>query len=113
MFADKLPDDADLISMWDAYTRFRKVVTERQFVTTEGGRFGWVPDTASGSREDQVQRGDSFVVVLGCSVPLVVRRCLDGTYQVLGDGYVQGFMDGEALQIVEDGSVKLERLTFC
>jgi hypothetical protein len=113
MFTDKIPEEAELNPIWEAYTRFRNAATGRRFVTTEGGRFGWVPDNASGSQVDQVQRGDSLVVVLGCTVPLVVRRYQDGIYQVLGDGYVQGFMDGEALQMVEDGSMEVERLTFC
>lgn len=113
MFTDEILKEAELGPIWEVYVRFRNVATGRRFVTTEGGRFGWVPDNASGRQMDQVRGGDFLVVVLGCTVPLVVRKYRDGMYQLLGDSYVQGFMDGEALQMVDDGNMKVERLTFC
>ncbi|KAI0469545.1 HET-domain-containing protein [Xylaria cf. heliscus] len=41
--------------------------------------------------------GDQIFVVLGCTLPLIMRQNVDGTYQVIGDCYFSGVMDGEAI----------------
>ncbi|KAF5627507.1 heterokaryon incompatibility (het-6OR allele) [Fusarium sp. NRRL 52700] len=45
-----------------------------------------------------VQEGDSVWVVSSCPVPLVMRPRADGTYQLIGDSYVHGIMEGEAVK---------------
>lgn len=112
MFTDTIPADANCETLWHAFLRFRNMSSGRTFVTTSGGRFGWVLENqrdADGTL--QAQRGDLFCVLFGCEVPLVIRRC-DNNYEILGDGYIQGFMEGEALQAVEDGKLSAEELTF-
>lgn len=49
--------------------------------------------------------GDLVVVMLGCKVPLVIRkRTKDGGgYFNLGDAYVDGFINGEAAKDFEVG----------
>ncbi|KAF5712164.1 heterokaryon incompatibility (het-6OR allele) [Fusarium mundagurra] len=42
--------------------------------------------------------GDSVWVVSACPVPLVMRPRGDGTYQMIGDSYVHGIMEGEAIK---------------
>jgi hypothetical protein len=61
----------------------------RRFFVSEGGRYGWVLDGA--------QVGDKVVLFYGCSAPFVVRESQDGTVQIVGDCYIHGLMDGEAL----------------
>jgi hypothetical protein len=39
-----------------------------------------------------------LAIVVGCSVPLLLREREDGTYQLVGSCFVQGWMDGEWLQ---------------
>lgn len=41
--------------------------------------------------------GDRVCVILGCSVPLVLREVQPGEFVVIGQSYVQGLMDAEAL----------------
>ncbi|KAG8157264.1 hypothetical protein KVR01_012972 [Diaporthe batatas] len=41
--------------------------------------------------------GDMIFVILGCKVPIVLRRTSGGPYQVIGDCFVHGIMDGEAI----------------
>ncbi|RKL27121.1 hypothetical protein BFJ72_g13354 [Fusarium proliferatum] len=41
---------------------------------------------------------DSVWVVSSCPVPLVLRARADGTYQMIGDSYVHGIMEGEAVK---------------
>ncbi|CAJ2505370.1 Uu.00g127640.m01.CDS01 [Anthostomella pinea] len=43
------------------------------------------------------QPGDEVFVVLGCNIPMRLRPCRTGEYAVVGDCYVHGIMDGEAL----------------
>ncbi|KAI0386421.1 HET-domain-containing protein [Hypomontagnella monticulosa] len=42
------------------------------------------------------QEGDKVFVIPGCAVPMLLRPTLRGEYQVIGDCYVHGIMDGEA-----------------
>jgi hypothetical protein len=55
--------------------------------------------------------GDLVVVVLGCKVPLVLRKKDEndgGGYLNLGDASVDGFINGEAVRDIEDGKRKSE-----
>jgi hypothetical protein len=40
----------------------------------------------------------SLAVVAGCSVPLLLQERKDGTYQLVGTCFVQGWMDGEWME---------------
>ncbi|KAJ8119345.1 hypothetical protein ONZ43_g3688 [Nemania bipapillata] len=41
--------------------------------------------------------GDEVFVILGCALPVILRRTSTGEYEVVGNCYVHGIMDGEAL----------------
>ncbi|KAK7425538.1 hypothetical protein QQZ08_007979 [Neonectria magnoliae] len=62
-----------------------------KFVTTEERRCGLVPNS--------VQQGDEVVMFCGGEVPFTLRECLErkGTYRLIGECYVSGIMQGEAL----------------
>ena len=60
----------------------------------------------------QVQLGDLFCIVFGCSVILVIRK-VGHNYQILGEGYLQGYMEGEILRAMDVGEVVAKELTFC
>lgn len=60
-----------------------------RFCTTEGGRFGQVRPWA--------QEGDLFCVILGAEIPYLLRPTGRGTYTLVGDCFLQGMMQGEAL----------------
>lgn len=51
---------------------------------------------------------DRVCVVKGCSVPLVLRPRQDGRYLVIGEAYVHGFMNGEAIEKLERSGEKDE-----
>lgn len=63
----------------------------RRFYRSEHGRFGWVPD--------QARPGDRLCVLDGLAVPLVLRPTESGNFEVVGDAYVQGTMNGEVLDM--------------
>ena len=57
---------------------------------TRKGFVGLVPGDAA--------EGDVICVFIGVKVPFVLREDEDG-YQLLGDCYVHGIMEGEALEM--------------
>lgn len=81
-------------------TRVRNVTWNRRFFTAtvqefERPLFGLCPPK---SRE-----GDFVCILYGCSVPVVMRESGSGRYMTLiGEAYVHGKMDGEALEDFED-----------
>ncbi|KAM7214528.1 Heterokaryon incompatibility protein (HET) domain containing protein [Rhypophila decipiens] len=75
----------------------------RPFLTSRG----WVGRGPAG-----MKAGDVVVILWGCRLPIVLRPCGgdadDQKYQLVGDAYVHGLMDGEFVQ----GDVKTEERTF-
>lgn len=54
------------------------------------------------------REGDVIAVVYGCSIPLLLRRPIEGGgYRLVGKCYVHGVMDGEALA-VDQGCVEAD-----
>lgn len=62
----------------------------RVFFTSSTGYVGLAP---SGAKE-----GDLVFVVMGADVPFILRPYDDG-YELIGEAYVQGVMDGEVIQM--------------
>ncbi|KAL8754848.1 MAG: hypothetical protein Q9184_004992 [Pyrenodesmia sp. 2 TL-2023] len=61
----------------------------RHFFTTKQGYIGLSPEAG--------KIGDQICVVLGCQFPLLLRRMKSGNLAVIGDCYIHGLMNGEAL----------------
>jgi hypothetical protein len=71
----------------------------RSFCITEQGFIGM----GSG----YMSAGDLVVVPFGCSTPILLRpEGRRDEYRYIGDVYVDGYMHGEAVKEMEDGSVK-------
>ncbi|KAF2191920.1 putative heterokaryon incompatibility protein 6, OR allele, partial [Zopfia rhizophila CBS 207.26] len=47
---------------------------------------------------EYVKRGDFVALIRGTQVPFILRRQSGGQYQVIGEAYVDGIMDGEAME---------------
>lgn len=73
--------------------------THRRLLTTTNGSIG------QGSHGSQ--HGDMVCILLGCPVPMVLRR-VDDHCILLGEAYFHGIMFGETLRGLENGSVHLE-----
>lgn len=121
-FSDTLNEPADdgndktmEAELWDAYNLFHNVVAGRRFVTTTEGRFGWVPENVKGEGGDQVRSGDRFFIAFGCSVPLLVRQPQDDVdvFQILGEGYLQGLMDGEIVDLLNTETYRATDVELC
>ncbi|KAK1674168.1 heterokaryon incompatibility protein-domain-containing protein [Colletotrichum godetiae] len=72
----------------------------RRFSRTTAGRLCLVP------REAKV--GDSVCLLLGSEVPFVIRPTRSGMYELIGDAYVSGIMDGEAVASGEYTQAEIE-----
>jgi hypothetical protein len=46
---------------------------------------------------DHAEPGDVVVVLSGSQVPFVLRKSVSGRYKIVGEAYVDGIMDGEAV----------------
>jgi hypothetical protein len=73
----------------------------REFFASDRGNIGWAPPGA--------KVGDEICVFHGCKLPFVIRRAAHPDhYRLIGACYIQGFVDGEALELpVETTTIKL------
>ena len=74
-----------------------------KFGVTESGRFMQAPYAS--------QPGDRICVLVGGEVPFIIRSTGRGTYTLVGECYVDGIMDGEALKIGNHTKAQYE--TIC
>jgi hypothetical protein len=112
-FNNFISDDVGEATYAEVYLACQRAVQQRRFMLTEGGYFGWGPDNAYS--EDplmELRVGDKIAIIFGCSTPLVIRPKGD-KFEVVGEAYVQGFMDGEALGLLESGACEVQIFTFC
>lgn len=52
--------------------------------------------------------GDEVVVLFGCKFPVVIREGAGGRSMLVGEAYVEGFMEGEAIKGLEEGRLKVK-----
>jgi hypothetical protein len=80
-------------------SRMHEVMEERNLFRGTNGFIGLAPATAC--------EGDIVCVMLGCDVPLILRE-RDDHYELVGDAYVHGFMEGEAINRLGEGLYELQ-----
>ncbi|PVH74034.1 hypothetical protein DL98DRAFT_393288, partial [Cadophora sp. DSE1049] len=67
-------------------------------VVTMGRRLVVCEKGCLGMAACRARKGDLVVVLLGCSVPLVLRKGKEeGSFELVGECYLDGFMNGEGL----------------
>ncbi|CAI6336228.1 unnamed protein product [Periconia digitata] len=57
-----------------------------------GGRLAYIPEDASPE--------DEMVIFYGVKAPLVIRRCTEDTYRIIGPAHVCGAMEGQLMDIM-------------
>ena len=85
-------------SSWALMQRMR---TKRCLIVTKGGYLGIAPSWA--------KEGDEVCVLAGGSVPLVLRQRAGGAdahHELVGECYVHGIMNGEAVEIAKSKGVQ-------
>ncbi|KAF2820971.1 hypothetical protein CC86DRAFT_237156, partial [Ophiobolus disseminans] len=63
---------------------------ERCIFTSASGRVGLGSST--------IRSGDYIVILLGADMPFIVRPVGNDHCQIIGEAYIHGMMQGEALQ---------------
>ncbi|KAE9378715.1 HET-domain-containing protein [Stipitochalara longipes BDJ] len=79
-------------------------LTGRRLATTAAGYLGMVPEEA--------MKDDVIAVLYGCNFPVVLRPCGD-RYLFIGEGYVDGVMDGELMEAQARGEYQERDITLC
>ena len=69
----------------------------KRLMVTASGYIGLAPYAA--------QKGDLVCVMYGCSLPLILRKTGEH-YRFIGEAYLDDFMDGEAIDHCEAGTLK-------
>ncbi|KAE9377656.1 hypothetical protein N431DRAFT_434813 [Stipitochalara longipes BDJ] len=111
-FEDTCPTTDDDTECYDAYISWVRTHHGRRLATTRKGYFGWVPDKRDADGRDQVKNGDLIAIVFGCSTPLVLRSQGDA-YRIIGEAYLEGFMEGELSALLAKGIWSSEVLVLC
>ncbi|KAL8735817.1 MAG: hypothetical protein Q9166_000681 [cf. Caloplaca sp. 2 TL-2023] len=62
----------------------------QRLMVTDQGYIGWAHHRA--------RKDDSLYILKGCSVPVILRPRAGGGFYVVGDAYVHGLMQGEAIK---------------
>ncbi|KAK0751844.1 heterokaryon incompatibility protein-domain-containing protein [Schizothecium vesticola] len=100
-------DIAD-ITDWDGFLSRARTTTSsmgKRLMVTNTGLVGMAPKRA--------EKGDVVCILLGCSIPLVLRPSPSGanTFTLVGECYLDEYMNGEILQGV--GAQRRETREFC
>ncbi|PWY68221.1 HET-domain-containing protein [Aspergillus eucalypticola CBS 122712] len=80
-----------------------RATSYRRLMISSKGYIGLVPP--------KTQEGDLVCVLFGCSVPVILRK--QGSHYIfIGESYVHGIMDGEAIQMMNEGHLVEEEFTL-
>lgn len=90
--------EAQLVPYTDRISSLIHTCKERSLVNTRDGMIGLVPQSA--------QKGDEIYLLFGGQVFYVLRLVRDH-YRLVGECYIHGLMNGEALEWLNDVSVSL------
>lgn len=85
----------------------RTAITDgRQLVVTSSGCLGLCPNSA--------QPGDVLAILHGCMTPVILRPSMtDGVWQLLGDSYFYGLMDGQVINDSYMANIEPQNITIC
>jgi hypothetical protein len=76
----------------------------KKLVTTKNGYLGLGVNA--------IKPGDKIFILLGSKSPVALRPSPDG-YKVVGEMYLEGVMNGEAMKWLERGRCSLENVVIC
>lgn len=86
-------------------SRFHDTIVKmaRRLVVSKRGLLGTAPSKA--------RKGDLICVLFGLSVPVILRPCAEtDAYRFVGECYVDGLMDGDAIRSIVDSDKKIIRI---
>ncbi len=103
----ELEKDVEMVSGSDGLVdRMEDTTMRRQkrLMVTNTGLLGMAPPNAT--------KGDCICILLGCSIPLILRPVgpNKGSYRLVGECYVDGYMNGEVFRELSSGRLTLENI---
>jgi hypothetical protein len=106
------PNEAFDLNAQSTFLKFKQrlyatLTKSPTMIVTEGGLLG----LARGS----VAPGDQVCILLGCSVPAILRQVPNierEKYILISESYIHGMMDGEAIDKLDKGEYKLQKITL-
>jgi hypothetical protein len=101
---DDVNNDRDTLEEWDFLVKNQ--VSDRTLFFADSGSSKFI-----GKGWNTMKKGDIVCIIFGCDVPLVVRQANDH-FVLVGDCYVEGNMNGEAMDLLELGKVKEETFSL-
>ena len=104
-FPSRAPIEHDPPASRDALERMYRLWRSKRPLVTLTGHFGLGPAAA--------RAGDVVFVIIGCTVPVVLRPTELDRWQLVGCCYMQGYMEGEALHEVELGTRDVCSVSMC
>jgi hypothetical protein len=94
--------------------RVQAVTWNRKFI--EGNPQAANLEPLFGLGPPETENNDRICIIFGCSVPCILRPCTcnNGTkyFQFVGEAYIYGRMDGEAIAMLSDEEVKAKTTEF-
>ncbi|KAH8655301.1 heterokaryon incompatibility protein-domain-containing protein [Xylariales sp. PMI_506] len=75
------------------------ILPKRKFFITEQNRLAIGPGLT--------EKGDSVVIIAGCNYPMVLRRNGNGTFQLIGESFVEGVMEEVSVVAVDSYHLSL------
>jgi hypothetical protein len=100
----KLIEDASNGSWKDFEAGFKNFHDGRILFETKHGEYGVGPEIT--------KTGDQIWVLFGSTVPFLLRP-KDGNFQVIGECYIEEFMEGQAVIQMEEGGLLAEDIQLC
>jgi hypothetical protein len=83
-----------------------RVCDGRSFLFTEKGYYGLGPSIS--------KRGDLCCVLFGAKVPFILRRFgEENHYKLIGESYIHGIMEGEAVAMIQKNLLSEESFIIC
>lgn len=81
-----------------------KYALGRRFFVTTRGYLGIGPANA--------HMGDYVAILISSQVPYILRGCKENGYRVVGETYVSGIMNGEAVDLLVKEEQALDRINL-
>ncbi|KAH9213923.1 heterokaryon incompatibility protein-domain-containing protein [Leptodontidium sp. 2 PMI_412] len=91
----------------DSMKKVNKAWIQNSWFTLWDRQFFLGSSNIMGLAPENVKEGDLVYILLGCPHPMIFRKVEDH-YIVIGEAYVDGYMRGKAMDMLDQGELELE-----
>lgn len=98
----KLKDIVPIVPINNLPPGFEKYALGRRLIITKRGYIGLAPSTA--------KKDDRVSILFGSEVPIILRKRHSGGFEVVGETYIHGIMEGEVVEEWKNGLVEAGKI---